>query len=138
MYVNSNNYIRKVDELGRIVIPKEVRNRLKIQDNESVSISINGEKINITKYSFLNNYIRFITDLCNQIIEIYRVQISIEDLERIIFSNIDNEDATIQCEDIIKDSNCIGKIRLSSSQNEENIKLTKLISRIITLFLTYH
>ena len=38
MYVN--NYIRKIDELGRIVIPKELRRTLRIRDGESLEIFV--------------------------------------------------------------------------------------------------
>ena len=88
MYVNSNNYIRKIDELGRIVIPKEVRNKLKIQDNESILISLDENKINISKYSYLNNYNKFINELCNQLVEIYKLQVIISDREKVLFSNV--------------------------------------------------
>ncbi len=136
MYVNSNNYIRKIDELGRIVIPKEVRNKLKIQDNESILISLDDNKINISKYSYLNNYNRFINELCNQLTEIFKLEISISDREKDIFSNITEKTSNVYNEDIIKDSTIIGNITIYSKTNEDLSKITKFISRIITIFLT--
>ena len=134
MYVN--NYIRKIDELGRIVIPKEVRNKLKIQDNESILISLDDNKINISKYSYLNNYNRFINELCNQLTEIFKLEISISDREKVIFSNITEKTINEYHEDIIKDSTIIGNVTVYSKTNEDISKLTKFISRIITIFLT--
>lgn len=134
MYVN--NYIRKIDELGRIVIPKEVRNKLKIQDNESILISLDDNKINISKYSYLNNYNKFINELCNQLTEIFKLEISISDREKVIFSNITEKTTNEYHEDIIKDSTIIGNITIYSKTNEDISKLTKFISRIITIFLT--
>lgn len=134
MYVN--NYIRKIDELGRIVIPKEVRNKLKIQDNESILISLDDNKINISKYSYLNNYNKFINELCNQLTEIFKLEISISDREKVIFSNITEKTTNEYHEDIIKDSTIIGNITIYSKKNEDISKLTKFISRIITIFLT--
>ena len=136
MYVNSNNYIRKIDELGRIVIPKEVRNKLKIQDNESILISLDDNKINISKYSYLNNYNRFINELCNQLAEIYKVQIIISDREKTIFTNCTQKTTNEYSEDIIKDSTVIGKVTLYSNDTQDLTKLTKFISRLITIFLT--
>ena len=136
MYVNSNNYIRKIDELGRIVIPKEVRNKLKIQDNESILISLDDNKINISKYSYLNNYNRFINELCNQLAEIYKVQIIISDREKTLFTNCTQKTTNEYSEDIIKDSTVIGKVTLYSNDTQDLTKLTKFISRLITIFLT--
>ncbi len=136
IYVNSNNYIRKIDELGRIVIPKEVRNKLKIQDNESILINVDDNKINISKYSYLNNYYRFINELCNQLVEIYKIELIISDREKVIFSNLTQKTTNEYNEDIIKDSTIIGHLTIYSQNNEDLAKLTKLISRIITIFLT--
>ena len=134
MYVN--NYIRKIDELGRIVIPKEVRNKLKIQDNESILISLDDNKINISKYSYLNNYNKFINELCNQLTEIFKLEISISDREKNIFSNITEKTSNEYHEDIIKDSTIIGNVTIYSKTNEDISKLTKFVTRIITIFLT--
>lgn len=136
MYVNSNNYIRKIDELGRIVIPKEVRNKLKIQDNESILISLDENKINISKYSYLNNYNKFINELCNQLVEIYKLQVIISDREKVLFSNVTQKSSNEYNEDIIKDSTIIGNVTLYSETTEDLSKLSKFISRIITIFLT--
>ena len=134
--MNSNNYIRKIDELGRIVIPKEVRNKLKIQDNESILISLDNNKINISKYSYLNNYSMFINELCNLMIELFKVEIMVSDRENVLFSNISEESSIIFNEDIIKDSTIVGKITIHSKSNEDYSKIIKMLSRIITIFLT--
>ena len=62
VYVN-NEYVRKIDELGRIVVPKELRNNLKIQDNENVLIMQKDDNICISKYSYLENYSKFLNDI---------------------------------------------------------------------------
>ena len=41
VYVN-NEYVRKIDELGRIVIPKEIRNVLSIHSNDNLEIFIDN------------------------------------------------------------------------------------------------
>ena len=40
---------RKVDELGRIVIPSELRKRLSIKEGDGLDISVDGEKIIMQK-----------------------------------------------------------------------------------------
>ena len=39
----------KIDELGRIVIPKEIRNYLNIKDNDCLAIEIKDNSIVLTK-----------------------------------------------------------------------------------------
>ncbi|MGX5435279.1 AbrB/MazE/SpoVT family DNA-binding domain-containing protein [Bacillus toyonensis] len=41
---------RKVDELGRVVIPKELRNTLGIKEKSPLEISVEGEDIVLQKY----------------------------------------------------------------------------------------
>ena len=36
---------RRIDELGRLVIPKEIRKNLKIKDNDQVEINVIDNKI---------------------------------------------------------------------------------------------
>ena len=45
---------RRIDELGRLVIPKEIRKNLKIKDNDQIEISIVNDKIVLSKYDLLN------------------------------------------------------------------------------------
>ena len=43
--------VRKTDELGRIVIPKEMRENLGITENTQIDISLKDNKIILEKYS---------------------------------------------------------------------------------------
>lgn len=68
--LNQNSNIRRIDELGRIVIPKDIRKKLHITDNESLEIFIDGEEIRIKKYSALPDvidYMRYLVDMGNRI-----------------------------------------------------------------------
>ena len=44
--------IRHIDELGRLVIPIEIRNQLDIDIHDGVNISVDNEKIIIEKSDF--------------------------------------------------------------------------------------
>lgn len=48
--MKSTGIIRNIDELGRLVVPKELRNKLGIGKNDPVEIYVEGEKIIIMKY----------------------------------------------------------------------------------------
>lgn len=45
--------IRRVDDLGRIVIPREVRNTLKIKESDPLEIWIDKDSICLKKYNAL-------------------------------------------------------------------------------------
>ncbi|CAI8812027.1 MULTISPECIES: AbrB/MazE/SpoVT family DNA-binding domain-containing protein [Bacillus] len=48
--MKSTGVMRKVDELGRVVIPKELRRTLAIQEKTPLEIYVEGEKIILKKY----------------------------------------------------------------------------------------
>lgn len=49
--MKSTGIIRKVDPLGRIVLPKELRQTLKINTKDPLEIFVNGEQIILRKYA---------------------------------------------------------------------------------------
>lgn len=133
--VKINNYIRKIDELGRIVIPKEVRHKLKIQENENILITSDEQKIYISKYSYLENYFNFIKELSETITEIYKCGIEIKDRDKTIIQT-NPSDNFIESE-IILNSIVIGKVKLYLDDTQNNQKLLKLISNIISSYFNY-
>jgi transcriptional pleiotropic regulator of transition state genes len=48
--MKSTGIVRKVDELGRVVIPIELRRTLQIVEKDSLEIYVDGEKIILKKY----------------------------------------------------------------------------------------
>ncbi|EEM01695.1 AbrB/MazE/SpoVT family DNA-binding domain-containing protein [Bacillus pseudomycoides] len=48
--MKSTGVVRKVDELGRVVIPMELRRTLAIQEKTPLEIYVEGEKIILKKY----------------------------------------------------------------------------------------
>lgn len=42
--------IRRIDDLGRIVIPKAIREQLNIKENTPLEISVDGNTICLTEY----------------------------------------------------------------------------------------
>lgn len=68
--MTQNSNIRRIDELGRIVIPKDIRKKLHIKDNEPLEIFIDNGDIKIKKYSSLPDiieYIKHLIDIGNRI-----------------------------------------------------------------------
>ncbi|HEY8392974.1 MAG TPA: AbrB/MazE/SpoVT family DNA-binding domain-containing protein [Capillibacterium sp.] len=48
--MKSTGIVRKVDELGRVVIPIELRRTLRIEEKDALEIYVDGEKIILKKY----------------------------------------------------------------------------------------
>ena len=48
--MKSTGIIRKVDDLGRIVLPIELRRTLDIEERDSLEIYLDGDKIILSKY----------------------------------------------------------------------------------------
>lgn len=48
--MKSTGIVRRVDELGRVVLPIELRRTLSIGDKDSLEIYVDGEKIILRKY----------------------------------------------------------------------------------------
>ncbi len=48
--MKSTGIVRKVDELGRIVIPKELRKTFNIGEKDALEIFVDGGKIILKKY----------------------------------------------------------------------------------------
>ena len=63
--MNGITFIRKIDDLGRIVIPKELRGKLKLSENENILLKLTDNKIEIQKYSYINNYQALINGIIN-------------------------------------------------------------------------
>jgi transcriptional pleiotropic regulator of transition state genes len=49
--MKSTGIVRKVDELGRVVIPIELRRTLDIEEKDALEIYVEGEHIILRKYS---------------------------------------------------------------------------------------
>ncbi len=48
--MKSTGIVRKIDELGRIVLPKEIRNTFGISEKDPVEIYTDDDKIVLVKY----------------------------------------------------------------------------------------
>lgn len=49
--MKSTGIVRRIDDLGRLVIPKEIRRTLRIQEGDPFELFIEGEYVCFKKYS---------------------------------------------------------------------------------------
>lgn len=76
--------IRRIDDLGRIVIPKEIRKKLKINEGEKLEIFINEEQIVLQKYSSVKSIKNIASKITDSIYSLYKDIIIITDNETVV------------------------------------------------------
>lgn len=99
--MKTSGIIRKIDELGRIVLPKELRKYLNINPGDDFQISIEDQKIILEKYSRLNNTKTELIDIVNifQNITNYKIYLIINNE----ISNFNNEKIDNKIQNIIQE-----------------------------------
>ena len=82
--MKESGIVRRVDELGRIVIPKEIRNKLRINSGQNLEIYINNDNIVLSKHSIINNIKDISKEIVDSINSIIHQNVLITDLEKIV------------------------------------------------------
>ncbi len=82
--MKSTGIVRKIDELGRIVIPKEIRNVLSIHSNDDLEIFIDNMKIVLKKYEKSDNILNYSNNIVNIIDEKLNIKVFVTNKERFI------------------------------------------------------
>ena len=79
--------VRKIDELGRIVIPKEIRKNLGIKSGEEIEIYIEENNIILKKFHRLLNFKELVGNYVDLFNKILPISLIITDCESIILTN---------------------------------------------------
>ena len=82
--MKTTGIVRRIDELGRIVIPKEIRKSLRIKEGESLEILIDNEDIILKKYSVIKNLNNFAQNITDSIYYFIKNNILITDTNSIL------------------------------------------------------
>ncbi len=160
MVITLNNGVKKrIDELGRIVIPKEIRKAFNIRNFDELEISIDNDKIIIKKilklYKYKEKFYNFMNILSNSltmlIIEDFKIIASNDSvyvegdtvIEDVFNDKTINKDLVygkkslglMYYEPIIVESNLLGYMVLISNKELENSNIIKNIKQSIIDFL---
>lgn len=83
--MKATGVVRRIDDLGRIVIPKELRRTMRIKEGDSLEIYIDGnERVVLKKYSPVQNVNDFVVEFVESIYSSYKKDIIITDNEVVI------------------------------------------------------
>ena len=110
--------VRRIDNLGRIVIPKEIRDTLRIKNGDSLEINIEGEIVTLKKYSELNNILEIETIIASLLRESLNKDILITDKDKYIIGTkleLINKKITDELLEILENRQMI--IQKSKDQN---------------------
>ncbi len=85
--------VRRIDDLGRVVIPKEMRRKLKIEEGDQVEIILDKEgKVDIKKYLPLGDKYELLQDIADTLSQNLGFKVLISDKEKIIIDTSNNKD----------------------------------------------
>lgn len=83
--MKATGVVRRIDDLGRIVIPKELRRTMRIKEGDSLEIFIDGsDKVILRKYSPVQNIHDIVEEFVSGIYESNKVDIIITDSDKVI------------------------------------------------------
>lgn len=75
---------RRIDELGRIVIPKEIRKNLRIKNGENIEIFLDGDAIILKKFSQIESLENVSVDYVEAFNQIIHHNIIVTDRDKVI------------------------------------------------------
>ncbi len=136
--MKTTGIVRRIDELGRIVIPKEIRRSLRIKEGENLEILINNDSIILKKYSIIKNLNDFAQNITDSIYSFIDNSVLITDTDNILAvsgplkKQLLNKEIGIDLENKIKRrEEMIEKHKKSLKITNEEIECTYAVSPII-------
>lgn len=102
--MKTTGVVRRIDELGRIVIPKEIRKNLRINNGDYLEIFIDDDKVLLDKYSPMKSISEIASKYCDSFYQILKHNIIVTDRDKILAITGSLRKKYINCEisDIIK------------------------------------
>ena len=138
--MKSTGVVRKIDSLGRIVIPKEIRKNLGIKDGESLEILIEEDKVILSKCSSLNSIAKYASVIVDIIYSITKKNIIITDMNLVLAVNKEISNKYLNKEldsnylhilERRENYNSIEKSSIDVVSKDESLKYYSLISIVV-------
>lgn len=112
-----NTFKKRIDELGRIVIPKEIRNSIKINNFDELELFVDSDSIVIKKTIGLELYKEKLDNLLKFLSSILNFRIFVFSPNKLISSNYDNMNNVVNVEldfnNLISSNNSISSINIA-------------------------
>lgn len=75
---------RRIDELGRVVIPKEIRRTMRLREGEEMEIFVDENSLILKRYSALKGIKRFSEEVAESLFKLTNDTVIVTDLDKII------------------------------------------------------
>lgn len=94
--MKATGIVRKLDYLGRVCLPKELRRKLHISDDDAVEIYVDGESIVLKKYDAAGDMEQLLDNLERSIkllepmvpaAKMRKLMVKVKDMRRILAEN---------------------------------------------------
>ncbi|NCA68347.1 MAG: AbrB/MazE/SpoVT family DNA-binding domain-containing protein, partial [Clostridia bacterium] len=82
--MRATGIIRRIDELGRVVIPKEIRRTMRLREGEELEIFAGNEELILKKYSEVKTLIDFSRDFAEAIVASLNNPVIVTDTDAVI------------------------------------------------------
>lgn len=94
--MKATGVVRRIDDLGRIVLPKELRRTMRIKEGESLEIYTDGDnKIILKKYSPVNQMTDFVKEFTESMYSTNQRNIIITDNEKVVSASGNFKDSLV-------------------------------------------
>lgn len=93
--MKATGVVRRIDDLGRIVIPKEIRRNLRIRDGESLEVFVDSNNIVLKKFSIMRNIDEYAKNLVDALYSFAKKSIIITDTDSVIACSSNIKDSLI-------------------------------------------
>ena len=77
--MKATGIVRRIDDLGRVVIPKEIRRTMRIREGDPLEIFTNGDGVVFKKYSLMGGLGDFSAQLCESLYKTTGKMVTITD-----------------------------------------------------------
>lgn len=82
--MSTTGIVRRIDDLGRVVIPKEIRKTLRIKEGDPLEIGIFNDNITLKKYSSIGDFQCMFSILIEKVSNIIKKSVIVFDRDKII------------------------------------------------------
>lgn len=70
--MKATGIVRRLDDLGRLVIPKEIRKQYRLKEGDSIEFFIDNDKIVIQKFDVMSRHMEEINIMCETLQAMYQ------------------------------------------------------------------
>lgn len=106
--MKSTGIVRRIDDLGRVVIPKEIRRTHRLNEGALLEIFVNNDEVIFKKYSVLESIGSVALGILESLHRIHKVPVIACDIEKVIAvkgiskEEVINRRISVDLEDILK------------------------------------